>query len=64
MLTPICASEQEKSTLEATRRWIKENKSSLEERLLRDGALLFRGFPIKSQDDFYSFLDLFVEPHE
>jgi len=64
MLTPICAGDQEKTTLEATQSWIKENKSSLEERLLRDGALLFRGFPIKSHDDFYSFLDLFVDPDE
>jgi alpha-ketoglutarate-dependent taurine dioxygenase len=64
MLTPICAGDQEKSTLEATQSWIKENKSSLEERLIRDGALLFRGFPVQNQNDFYSFLDLFTGPDE
>jgi len=64
MLTPICAGDQEKATLEATQSWIKENKSSLEERLLRDGALLFRNFPIQNLNDFYSLLNLFVEPHE
>jgi len=64
MLTPICAGDQEKSTLEATQSWIKENRSSLEERLLRDGALLFRGFPVKNQNDFYSLLDLFIGPDE
>jgi alpha-ketoglutarate-dependent taurine dioxygenase len=64
MLTPICAGDQEKSTLEATQSWIKENRSSLQERLLRDGALLFRGFPVQNQKGFYSFLDLFIEPHE
>ena len=64
MLTPICAGDQEKSTLEATQSWIKENKSSLDERLLRDGALLFRDFPIQNQNDFYALLDLFVEPDE
>jgi len=64
MLTPICAGNQEKATLEATQSWIKENKPSLEERLLRDGALLFRGFPVQNQEDFYSLLELFVEPHE
>ena len=64
MLTPICAGAKEKVDLEATRSWIKENKPSLEERLLRDGALLFRGFPIQNENDFYSFLDLFIEPDE
>ena len=64
MLSSICAGDQEKSDLKATQRWIKENKSSLEERLTRNGALLFRGFPIQNQNDFYSLLDLFIEPHE
>ncbi len=64
MLTPILAGDKEKSGLNATHSWIKENKSSLEERLLSDGALLFRGFPVQDQNDFYSFLDLFIEPHE
>jgi len=64
MLTPIYAGDQEKLSLEATKSWIKENKPSLQERLLRDGALLFRGFPIQNQNDFYSILDLFIEPHE
>lgn len=64
MVTPICAGEKEKSTLEATRSWVKENRASLEECLLHDGALLFRGFPVQNQNDFYSFLDLFIEPHE
>ncbi|RKZ71818.1 MAG: hypothetical protein DRQ48_02330 [Gammaproteobacteria bacterium] len=64
MLTPICAGDQEKSTLEATQSWIKENKSSLQKRLLRDGALLFRGFPVQNQNDFYSLLELFIGPHE
>ena len=64
MLTPICAGDREKSDLKATQRWIKENKSSLEERLLCDGALLFRSFPVQNQNDFYSLLDLFIEPHE
>ena len=64
MLTPIYAGNQEKSSLEATRIWIKENKSSLEERLLRDGALLLRDFPVQNQNDFYSLLDLFIDPHE
>ncbi|NOR64440.1 MAG: hypothetical protein GQ468_00300, partial [Candidatus Scalindua sp.] len=64
MLTPICAGDQEKLTIEATQRWINENKSSLDERLLRDGALLFRGFPVQNQSDFYSLLNLFAGPHE
>ncbi len=64
MLTPICASDKEKSGLKATHRWIKENRSFLEERLLLDGALLFRGFPVQNQNDFYSFLELFIEPDE
>ncbi len=64
MLSPIYASNQEKADLKATQRWIKENKSSLEERLTRDGALLFRGFPVQNHNDFYSLLDLFIEPHE
>jgi len=64
MLTPICAGDQEKLTLEATQSWIKENKASLEERLLRDGALLFRGFPVQNKYDFYSLLDLFIGPDE
>ena len=64
MLSPICAGDLNKSDLKATQRWIKENKSSLEERLTRDGALLFRGFPVQNYNDFYSLLDLFIEPHE
>jgi len=64
MLSPICAGNQEQSDLKATQRWIKENKSSLEERLTRDGALLFRGFPVHNPNDFSSILDLFIEPHE
>ena len=64
MLSPICASDLNKSDLKATQRWIKENKSSLEERLTRDGALLFRGFPVQNHNDFYSLLVLFIEPHE
>jgi len=64
MLTPICAGDQEQSDLKAAQRWIKDNKSSLDERLTRDGALLFRGFPVKNTTDFYSILDLFIEPHE
>ena len=64
MLSAIYASDQEKSDLAATQRWIQENKSLLEERLLRDGAILFRGFPIHNHNDFYSLLDLFIEPHE
>ncbi len=64
MFSPICAGDQEKSDLRATQRWIKDNKSSLDEQLTRDGALLFRGFPIHNHTEFYSFLDLFIEPHE
>lgn len=64
MLTPICASDKERSGLKATHSWVIENKQSLEERLLRDGALLFRGFPVQNQNDFYSFLELFIKPHE
>jgi len=64
MLTPICAGHKEKSGLKATHNWIKENKLSLDERLLRDGAILFRDFPVQNQNEFYSFLELFIEPHE
>ncbi len=64
MLSPVCAGDLNKSDLKATQRWIKENKSSLEERLTRDGALLFRGFPVQNHNDFYSLLVLFIEPHE
>jgi len=64
MLSPICAGDQEQSDLKATQRWIKDHKSSLEERLTRDGALLFRGFPVHNTNDFSSILDLFIEPHE
>ncbi|HIF52236.1 MAG TPA: hypothetical protein EYQ42_12045 [Thiotrichaceae bacterium] len=64
MLYPICAGDQEKINLKVSQRWIEKNKSSLEERLICDGALLFRGFPVQDLNDFYSLLDLFIEPDE
>jgi len=64
MLTPISAGDKERSGLKATHSWIIKNKQSLDERLLRDGVLLFRGFPVQNQNDFYSFLELFIEPDE
>jgi len=64
MLSPIYASDQEKNDLTATQHWIQANKALLEDRLIRDGAILFRGFPIRNRNDFYSLLDLFIEPHE
>lgn len=64
MLSPICASDQEKVDLSATQRWLKKNKSSLAERLTRDGALLLRGFPVQNHNDFYSLLEQFIDPQE
>jgi len=64
MFSPIYASDQDSTDLAATQRWLQANKSVLEERLTRDGAILLRGLPIRNRNDFYSLLDLFVEPHE
>ncbi len=43
------------TTLEQCESWIQENKSSIEDALVKSGALLFRGFPVDSAETFDQF---------
>ncbi|WP_086933667.1 TauD/TfdA family dioxygenase [Agarilytica rhodophyticola] len=51
------------STVEECKAWIKANKQALETALTTSGALLFRGFPVKSAECFDEFSAAFEYPN-
>ncbi|RUS87199.1 hypothetical protein EGW08_005039, partial [Elysia chlorotica] len=54
-------SESRKSidTVDAACDWVKNNKAELDAQLLQNGAILFRGFPLKDAQDFDKFVGAF-----
>ena len=50
--------------MDAVTEWIGEQQTDFNQRLLKDGVLLFRGFPVQSAQDFYRILALFAAKDE
>lgn len=48
--------------LESACNWVREHKSVIESQLERSGTVLFRGFPIKTAEDFDAFCEAFDYP--
>ena len=47
------------STVDAVCEWLKTNMTEIEDRLLENGAIMFRGFPLKDAQDFDKFVGAF-----
>lgn len=60
-LVLACASPE--ATLAETTAWIGSNRDSLTDRAARHGAILFRGFPVRSDLDFDQFIEAFQLPN-
>jgi len=56
ILTP---NENQLQTTEETQKWLEDSKAVLEDLLLEYGAILFRGFPITTPENFDSFVKAF-----
>lgn len=56
VLTP---SKSQLRSIDETIVWIQDNKTTLEDLLLKNGAILFRNFPIESPENFDSFVKSF-----
>lgn len=57
---PLVLSPMESDlSLEATKQWLHAHSTDIEASLTKHGAILFRGFPVKTPEDFYEFLKTF-----
>lgn len=59
----ILACKTTDATLEDTTRWISENRESLRDKAAQHGAILFRDFPLASDQDFDHFITAFDLPN-
>jgi len=59
----ILECQTEGATLEDTREWIAANQAELEAQAAKHGAILFRGFPLGSDQDFDGFIEAFGFPN-
>ncbi|MCA9144838.1 MAG: TauD/TfdA family dioxygenase [Planctomycetaceae bacterium] len=59
----VLACQTPNTTLAATTAWIESHRSELEEQLAVHGALLFRGFPLATPQDFDAFIGGFGYPN-
>ncbi|MBC8356103.1 MAG: TauD/TfdA family dioxygenase [Planctomycetes bacterium] len=50
-------------SLESTSAWIENHRDRLEDQLAKHGAILFRGFPLATAQDFDAFIAAFDYPH-
>eukprot|EP00026_Physarum_polycephalum_P011391 Phypoly_transcript_11612.p1 GENE.Phypoly_transcript_11612~~Phypoly_transcript_11612.p1 ORF type:complete len:323 (+),score=55.22 Phypoly_transcript_11612:144-1112(+) len=55
----VLKNASEESSLQDTVSWIKSHKSEIQKRWLETGALLFRGFPLSTPQDFLEFINAF-----
>jgi len=51
--------DKDSMTFEKAKKWISDNKEGLENRLTKHGAVLFRGFPINTAEEFNDFISAF-----
>jgi len=54
---PLVLKQSGETDLQSSKTWIEENKEMIERELMKHGAILFRGFPVRTPDDF----DVFVK---
>ncbi|MFT5465559.1 MAG: hypothetical protein ACI8UO_000654 [Verrucomicrobiales bacterium] len=60
-LVQLCESQD--ATLDDTKSWIAENREDLNRRAAEHGAILFRGFPLSTDQDFDAFITAFDFPN-
>lgn len=53
----------EAATLQSTTQWISEHRESLDQQAAEHGAILFRGFPVVTDQDFDTFITAFDFPN-
>lgn len=59
----VLACQSPDATLAATTAWVASQRTALEEQLTQHGAILFRGFPLKTPHDFDAFISGFDYPN-
>ena len=59
----VMVSESQGTLLEDVLAWVRENRDSLDAKASRSGAVLFRGLPLATADDFDAFIRAFDYPN-
>lgn len=59
----VLACQTPNATRDATTAWIEHQQNTLEKRLAEHGAVLFRGFPLATAQDFDAFVAAFGYPN-
>jgi hypothetical protein len=59
----VMVSESEATSLEDALAWVRENRESLDAKASQSGAVLFRGLPLVTSDDFDAFIRAFEYPN-
>jgi hypothetical protein len=59
----ILACQSDNATLDDTVEWISQNRATLDQQAAKHGAILFRGFPVVTDQDFDRFIRAFDFPN-
>ena len=60
---PLCLQAEDATDLTQSLAWLRENADALTEQSARHGAILFRGFPLNTAEDFNKFVMAFELPN-